>query len=265
MPGGGTIRIETRSTELADEQVASRPWLKEGRYVQLSVSDTGCGMDASTQEHLFEPFFTTKEPGTGLGLATVYGIVTQHGGLVEVTTAPGEGTEVRVALPAIDPAPDEASPVPAAPPQEIGVLAGAQGDETILVVEDEPEVRQVIVELLAGAGYRILEAGDGIEALERLRRTEPSEVDLIISDVVMPRMGGRELFEKVQDTAPGTAFLFSSGYGEGLIDSGLVNGERAAFIAKPYGLDELTARVRALLDARRQRSGRSRTPPPVTA
>jgi PAS domain S-box-containing protein len=241
MSEGGRITIETRNVTLGDDYVTTHPWSRPGDYVLLSVQDDGAGMDGHTLRHIFEPFFTTREPGkgSGLGLATVYGIVKQHDGLIDVDSALGGGTTVNVYLPRVEGVPSEIEPVESRP------VSG--GSETILVVEDEAEVRRIVVEVLSGLGYRVLEAADGVEALELLR-AGAIRVDLVITDVIMPRMGGRELFE-VAGTLPWRPrFLFSSGYGETLVDGGVAGRDRAAFIAKPYGIDELARKVRELLE-----------------
>ncbi|MBI4914949.1 MAG: GAF domain-containing protein [Acidobacteria bacterium] len=241
MSGGGRIAIQTRNVTLGDDYVTTHPWSRPGDYVLLSVRDNGAGMDAHTLRHIFEPFFTTREPGkgSGLGLATVYGIVKQHDGLIDVDSQVGGGTTVNVYLPRVEGVPSELEPTDSRP------VSG--GSETILVVEDEAEVRRIVLEVLAGLGYRVLEASDGVEALEQLR-SGTARVDLVITDVIMPRMGGRELFEAAAALTWRPRFLFSSGYGETLVNSGVAGSERAAFIAKPYGIDDLARKVRELLE-----------------
>ena len=241
MASGGLIMIRTRNAALGDEYVATHPWSRPGDYVLLSVEDTGAGMDARTLRHIFEPFFTTKEPGkgSGLGLATAYGIVKQHDGLIDVDSREGEGTVVNVYLPEVEGVPSDVEL------REPGPVVG--GSETILVVEDEAEVRRIVVEVLEGLGYRVLAAADGVEALEVLRDGRQG-VDLVLTDVIMPRMGGRELFDAAGVIPARPRFLFSSGYGEALVAGGVAGGEWTAFIAKPYGIDELAHKVRELLD-----------------
>jgi len=241
MSGCGRITIETRNVTLGGEYVTTHPWSRPGDYVLLSVQDDGAGMDAHTLRHVFEPFFTTREPGkgSGLGLATVYGIVKQHDGLIDVDSEVGGGTTVNVYLPRVEGLPSEIEPAESRP------VSG--GSETILVVEDESEVRRIVVEVLTGLGYRVLEASDGLEALELLRGGA-IRVDLVITDVIMPRMGGRELFEVAAALQWRPRFLFSSGYGETLVSGGVGGSDRAAFIAKPYGIDDLARKVRELLE-----------------
>jgi two-component system cell cycle sensor histidine kinase/response regulator CckA len=242
MPEGGRILIRTADVEVNDAYVADHPWAKVGPHVVLTVSDTGEGMDGETLAHVFEPFFTTKEQGrgTGLGLATVYGIIKQHGGMVDVLSQPGAGTTVDVYFPS-EKAELESELVAAATGPPVG------GEETILVVEDEEDVRHILVEALKGFGYHVLEAGDGLEALTRMRGcVDP--VDLVVSDVVMPRMGGHELLRAARVEGFASHFLFSSGYGEGFLDAGNERLEDVAFIAKPYGIEDLARKVREVLD-----------------
>jgi PAS domain S-box-containing protein len=242
MPNGGELLITTGEAELGDDFTARRPWARSGRFVHLTVRDTGVGIDPDALSHIFEPFYTTKEPGRGfgLGLAVVYGIVKQHGGMIEVTSAPGHGTTIDIYFP---PVAQDAEQLEMAP---VAVEASG-GSETVLIVEDEAEVRHVLVEALAGLGYTVFEAADGVDALALLKSGEPP-VQLVISDVVMPRMGGWELFEAAQRLPHRPRFLFSSGYGESLVDDGLAKGERPALITKPYGIDELARKVREVLE-----------------
>ncbi|MGE5236198.1 MAG: PAS domain S-box protein [Acidobacteriota bacterium] len=242
MPNGGMITVETRNAVLSAADLASSPWASPGRYVALAISDTGLGMSEEVMSHVFEPFFTTKEQGrgTGLGLATMYGIVKQHGGAVRVESAPGTRTSFTVFLPLVERRPVEMTAKPSLP------VVG--GKERILVVEDEPEVRRVLVEVLSGLGYGVAEASDGLDALDEL---ETAPVDLIIADVVMPRMGGRELRTRVLARLPNTLFLFSSGYSDDVFHEEAVKRGGAFFIAKPYGIDALARKVREVLDSRR--------------
>ncbi|HEX6643188.1 MAG TPA: response regulator [Gemmatimonadales bacterium] len=210
------------------------------RWVQLSVSDTGHGMDRETRDHAFEPFFTTKPvgEGTGLGLSTAYGIIKQSGGYIWLYSEPGLGTTVKIFLPECDGTPGTDELVPAS--------ARGRG-ETVLVVEDEPVVRRLVRSALEEAGYAVLEAGDGVEALTTLRRTD-GQVKLVLSDVVMPRMGGQELARELREERPGLPLLFMSGYqGEDVTDRGLI-GPGEPFMQKPFAPEELARRVRAILD-----------------
>ncbi len=242
MTTGGSITIETQNVVINSSYLASHPWAREGRYVLVSVTDEGVGMDTETLSHVFEPFFTTKEKGkgTGLGLAIVYGIVKQHHGMINAYSEPGKGTAFKVYLPIVE---RRASEVHA---NITGPVVG--GSETVLVVEDEAEVRRVLVEVLSALGYRVLEAADGHEALEKIRQGVP-ELRLVLTDVVMPRMGGKELFEASHAIAPDLLFLFSSGYTENVVHDGFIRKRNVQFIAKPYGIDALARKVREVLDA----------------
>jgi CheY-like chemotaxis protein len=211
--------------------------------VRLTVSDSGQGIPSQDLPHVFEPFFTTKEfgHGTGMGLSVVYGIVQQHGGTIHLDSRPGHGTMVTIRLPA-----GVAAAVVAAPSARRPTY---HGGETILIVEDEAEVRGILGQILTGLGYAVHQANDGREALQMI--TERScDIDLVITDVVMPHLGGKELYHAVRDLGPAPAFLFSSGYAESLVHEGLGEEGRVAFIAKPYGIDALAAKVREVLDQR---------------
>ena len=214
--------------------------LPRGRYVCVSVRDTGHGIGEEAREHLFEPFFTTKPPGkgTGLGLATCYGIVRQCGGHIAVESAPGEGARFDVYLPRTE------GPASLPPDTEKGPLP--RGTETVLLVEDEPPVRRVALRTLRAQGYRVLEASDGDEALARaLSHTGP--IHLLVTDVVMPRMGGIELAQRLRALRPETRVLHVSGYVEpSRWDAPAAGG---AFLQKPFLPDTLARKVREVLDA----------------
>jgi len=241
MPDGGRVTVLTRRIVLGPESLAEYPWAEAGPHVELVFADTGTGMAADTLARAFEPFFTTKEPGkgTGMGLATVYGIVRQHGGVVRAESVPGGGTTVRIALPEV-----ALEPVRLPPRQVEGVVGGS---ETILVAEDDNEVRTILVEALGSMGYTVLEAPDGVEAVELLRRRGQA-VDLVLTDLVMPRMGGRELFEAIRRESPTTRFLFSSGYADGPARDELLARGEVAFLSKPFRISSLAAKVREVLD-----------------
>ncbi|TAM44745.1 MAG: transporter substrate-binding domain-containing protein [Acidobacteria bacterium] len=241
MPGGGTIAIETCNAVMDAAFVAAHLGAREGRYVCLRVADTGVGIAEENLARIFEPFFTTKGPGkgTGLGLSTVYGIVKQHEGFILAGSGPGRGSSFTVYLPAA-----AGHGVPPPPRRQAAVRGGS---EVILVVEDEPEVRQVLVEALTGLGYQVHEAADGAAALDMLRRG--LAVGLVLTDVVMPHMGGMELCEAARAATPGLRFLFSSGYAEDAVHVGFVKKEGIFFLAKPYGIDALARKVREALDA----------------
>lgn len=241
MPAGGQLTIATENVVFDDLYAADHPEVRPGKYVRLTISDTGVGMDASTAAHIFEPFFTTKNPGrgTGLGLATVFGIVNQAEGHVSVESAPGQGATFRIDLPAIDLEPDEAASVEAKGPAE-------RGRETVLVVEDEPAVLRFAATLLERSGYTVLRAPTGDEAVE-LARHHPGQIDLLFSDMVMPGLTGRETAAAVQATRPGIRLLFASGYSEEMNASRDGRGIGDAFLSKPYAADALLRAVRASL------------------
>jgi PAS domain S-box-containing protein len=244
MPQGGVLRIETSCTWISDAQ---RDVLGPGaasEYVCLAVDDTGTGMDEATRQRAFEPFFTTKPvgQGTGLGLATVYGLIKQHGGFVQIDSAPGAGTRLRVYFPVADDVARRRGSAAHVLPAQV-----AAGKETILVVEDQAQLRRATVFTLERAGYKVLSAGDGIEALHLLRQhSEP--IDLVFTDLVMGRLGGRGLYQVDRREGRNTTFLFTSGYagagrGEDPLDASL------PFLPKPWTSADLLARVRATLDA----------------
>jgi signal transduction histidine kinase/CheY-like chemotaxis protein len=247
LPGGGTLTIETANVTLDADYVAQHGDVLPGPYVLLSVSDTGCGMDARTLERAFEPFFTTKPvgQGTGLGLATVYGIVKQSGGHVAAYSAPGHGSTFRVYLPAVD-AP--AVPQPAAAPQ---CEPAPTGVETVLVCEDDGVVRDLASRFLRSAGYTVLAAANGAEAL-RIAAANGRAVDLLVTDVVMPDMNGRQLADTLTAAMPNLAVLFVSGYTGSVIACHGVLDPGVEFLEKPFTRRELLRRVRDLLDRARR-------------
>jgi PAS domain S-box-containing protein len=229
MPHGGSVTVETANVETT-----------EGAFVELRLTDTGIGMTDQERQQLFDPFFTTKEGGTGLGLATVYGVVEQSGGSIEVDSAPGLGSSFRILLPAV------AGPVES-PDAEPVVHAPADGEETVLLVEDEAVVRRLVAEILEAAGYSVLQAGDGPSALELLRRHTRS-VDLLVTDVVMPGMSGPEVAGAVMAMRPGTQVLYISGYTDSAIDHHGVLEPGIAFLQKPFSANDLKRKVRDVLD-----------------
>ncbi|WP_447974567.1 PAS domain S-box protein [Nitrospira sp. Kam-Ns4a] len=244
MPQGGKLTIETRNRDITESN-RHRQIVRPGRYVTLSVSDTGCGMDRETQARIFEPFFTTKErgKGTGLGLSTVYGIVKQSGGYVFVYSEPGQGSTFRIYLPRVD----EAVAAIARPP---GDHMPATGTERILLVEDDPAVRTLLRDVLLGHGYTVLEARHGVEALLVANR-DPAPIHLLLTDVVMPQMSGRELAERLRQDRPDLKVLYISGYSEaavvhhGVLDPGTV------LLQKPFDTSVLLRSVREVLETPR--------------
>lgn len=242
MPKGGLLCIETRRAWLDDDHRARRGWGEPGLYVCLTVSDTGAGMDAHTLERVFEPFFTTKSPGkgTGLGMSMIYGLTKQQHGYVDVQSQLGEGTTVSVYFPATgDPH------VPA--PRRFSIEHVPVGTETILVVEDEEPVRRAARRVLEKYGYSVVTADDGEHGLALLR-ADPSGIALVLSDVVMPRMGGPELYEALRVERPGLKFLFTSGYTAKDVRASTQLDPKAAFLHKPWTPTELLIRIRELLD-----------------
>ncbi len=241
MPQGGTLRIATRNLELDEAYARMHPDVAPGSYVELTVSDTGTGMDEATLERAFEPFFTTKAAGkgTGLGLSTVFGIVKQSGGSIQVASEQGCGTRFTIHLPRVP----EGETVDR-PSQPHPVVGGA---ETVLVVEDEDGLRKVAVRALTAAGYRVLVAPSGAAALQLLER-EPGPVDLMLTDVVMPGMSGRELADRLRGLRPAMRVLFTSGYAPDVITHHGALDEDLHFIGKPYTIAELKAKVREVLD-----------------
>jgi nitrogen-specific signal transduction histidine kinase len=244
MPKGGTLTISTNSIEMDDAYVQTHPEARPGRFVCLRVSDTGCGMDSATMARIFEPFFTTKDvgKGTGLGLATVYGIVKQHEGWVEVSSELGQGSTFSIFFPA------SSEPVTTRAPEVDIAVEVRGGHETILVVEDEPLLREMAHLILQNCGYKVLEAGSGAEALQVWERN-PGAIDLIVTDIVMPGgMTGRELAAKLLDQHPRTKIIFTSGYNVEETNTDFFRRGGAVFLQKPYTRPKLAKIVRDTLD-----------------
>jgi CheY-like chemotaxis protein/two-component sensor histidine kinase len=250
MPEGGRITVLTRVETLEADSDALRPIDKElsvapGRYVVLEVQDTGIGMDEDTRGRIFEPFFTTKEVGrgTGLGLSMVYGFVKQSGGNITVASAEGKGTTFRIYLPL---APGGAAWTPESPDGSIA----ESGSETILLVEDESTVRKFLHSVLTHVGYRVIEAEDGKRALE-ISGEYGETIHLLLTDVMMANMGGRELADKLSRKRPAMKILFMSGYAEEVLPPGWEGRDGVEFLQKPFSPGMLAQRVRSVLDSSR--------------
>jgi CheY-like chemotaxis protein len=240
MPDGGRIAIRTEAVELDEELAGSRLEVSPGPYVMVSVSDTGCGMNRETQARIFEPFFTTKEQGkgTGLGLSTAFGIVKQSGGSIWLYSEPGAGTTFKIYLPRVA----SGTEAPMAAATEL-----PRGDETILLVEDEEQVRVVAASILRRAGYSVLAAASPGEAIS-IAESAQAPIDLLVTDVIMPKMNGRILAERIVAGRPTIKVLFMSGYTDDIIlHHGVLDGA-VAFLQKPLTRDSLTRRVRQVLD-----------------
>jgi PAS domain S-box-containing protein len=244
MPTGGKITIQTANVDLDDDLRRECGYIRPGSYIMLSVSDNGHGMDEETQSRVFEPFFTTKEKGkgTGLGLSTVYGIVKQSGGYVLTQSALGQGATFRIYLPRVEDAAEPVGPLP------VSVIESG-GSETILLVEDEESVRQLVRETLESKGYKILEAENGADALQ-LASQQASPIHMLITDVVMPGMSGRELATQLCAAWPKTKVLYLSGYTEDAIVHEGVLEAGTSFLQKPFTLQVLSRKVRDILRAR---------------
>jgi len=244
MPHGGKLVLETRNVELDAEYAAVHAGATPGSYVMLALTDTGVGMTKEVQARVFEPFFTTKEKGkgTGLGLSTVFGIVKKRGGHVWLYSEPGKGTTFRVYLPRTGASSDRISSIPPS-------IGGVKGSETILLVEDDEQVRGVACSILRRQGYRVLEASNGGEALMACEQ-HPSPIHLLLTDVVLPRMSGRQLADRLLALRPEMKLLFMSGYTDEAIHQGAVLDSGATCLQKPLTPDMLSRTVREVLDRR---------------
>ena len=252
MPNGGELTLATRNVTLDDREAARIEGLQAGEHVQIRVSDSGRGMDEDTASRAFEPFFTTKDTGegTGLGLATTYGSIRQSGGAIQVSSDEGRGSTFTVLLPrAVDPsaAAEEGSPSP----------VRGQG-ETVLIVEDQPTLRQLLQRALEGQGYRVLLAADGVDAVE-LAGQQQDPIELVITDMVMPRLGGGATVARLRETHPDLKAIFISGYAGEFTENSHVADKRAAFLQKPFRLKTLCAQVRELLDYEKNRAAGENT------
>jgi CheY-like chemotaxis protein len=240
MPEGGRITIETDNVELDEHYAKEHATVRPGRYVMLAVSDTGIGMDAETQSHIFEPFFTTKakDKGTGLGLSTVYGIVKQSGGWIWVYSEPGGGATLKVYLPEVDEAPETVR-------RRVEALPTG-GSETVLLAEDEAPVRKLARKVLENLGYAVLEAPRGEDALS-IARSHVGPIHLVLTDVVMPEMGGADLAARIQELRPEARVLFMSGYTDDAIIRHKVLERGTHFLQKPFTPASLARKVREAL------------------
>jgi signal transduction histidine kinase len=244
MPGGGILTIETGEEQPPEDFLADAGALPLTRFAVLIVTDSGTGMERDLRERIFEPFFTTKEvgKGTGLGLSMVYGIIKQHNGHITVGSEPGKGTSFRIYLPLT---PKES--LPGILDEEIPALP-LSGKETILVVEDNPEVRNLNRTVLETFGYRIVEANDGEEAVTQFLRYR-DDIDLVVMDVVMPKLNGREAYAKISDIRPDVKILFTSGYTADIVQQKGIITEGLTFLSKPMTPATLLKKVRELLDS----------------
>jgi PAS domain S-box-containing protein len=240
MPDGGKLELDSKTAMLSEEDVKVHVGASAGLYVVISVADTGCGMDEDTLLRIFEPFFTTKEEGkgTGLGLSMIYGVIDNHGGFVTVESEAGKGSVFSIYLPASDIAKPQASTTLESP---------RGGNELILVVDDEESIRSFAKEVLETHGYRVLLAADGFEAVE-VFRDKNGEIGLVILDMMMPKMGGKEAFRKLTELNPGVRALLSTGYSQEGKAQDILNSGVKGFIQKPYRVNALLSKVRSVLD-----------------
>jgi PAS domain S-box-containing protein len=247
MPRGGDLTLETRDVDVGEEYRADHPWARPGRYVLLRVSDTGTGMDEETRERVFEPFFSTKGPGkgSGLGLSTVYGIIKQHGGMIDVESEPGRGTVFDLFWPVAEIEEDEGEEGRPAGDEAEEAFEGAQ--ETILLAEDEEMVREMARMILERAGYTVVAVRDGAEALAAFEE-RAEEIDLAILDVVMPGVGGREAYEQMRARRPGLRALFATGYNMNTVQADFHLDEGLDLIEKPFSRKDLLRAVQRLLE-----------------
>ncbi|MDB6125577.1 MAG: multi-sensor hybrid histidine kinase [Pedosphaera sp.] len=244
MPGGGQITIHSQNCIIDTAFCEDHPWAKPGRFVLLSVTDTGMGMDRETLSRMFEPFFTTKPKGkgTGLGLSVVYGIIRQHEGLIHVYSEPGLGTTFKIYLPASETTEARANQKTNLVPQG--------GTETILLAEDEPQVRELAIKTLVRAGYKVIAATNGEETCE-LFTDRAKEIDLLLLDVVMPKLGGREAYDRIKDIRPDVPVLFCSGYSGNSLEAGYFQVEGLQLLQKPYNANDLLLKIRELLEPKK--------------
>jgi PAS domain S-box-containing protein len=248
MPNGGRLLIETRPCSIDDSFIAAHGYGKPGEYVLISVSDTGIGMDDQTKQKIFEPFFTTKEvgKGTGLGLALVYGTVKKHEGFITVDSEPGEGTTFKIYLPLTDQPQEKLSR-----PSAFETAYAAGGTETILLAEDDEAIRTMETSILTNAGYNIIAAVDGMDAIRKYTEHKDS-IRLALLDVIMPKKNGQDVYKEIAPFAPGLKVIFMSGYTEGVFDSGELRGKDVSFLLKPVSPEELLRKIRSVLNEGKQ-------------
>ena len=239
MPGGGDLYLETKNITL-NKQYTKALDMEPGNYVELSVTDTGVGMDEATRKRVFEPFFTTREMGggTGLGLASAYGIIKNHGGMITVDSEPAQGATFNIYLPGSD----KEVPKEKAPSEEV-----SEGTETVLLVDDEDMILNVGKGMLTALGYRVMVAPTGKQAVE-LYTTHHDEIDMVITDMIMPDMGGGDLYDKLKEINPNVKVLLSSGYSLDGQAGEILRRGCDGFIQKPFNLKELSAKMREILD-----------------
>jgi PAS domain S-box-containing protein len=245
MPSGGKLTIETSNVSLNEEYSRFHAPLKPGNYVMLAISDTGAGMDSETQAHIFEPFFTTKGPkGTGLGLSTVYGIVKQSGGYIWVNSEPDKGTTFKIYLPRVAEAVESVAQLPV----HAGPVSAEPGTETILLVEDEANLRYLARQFLEKQGYRVIEAADGAVAMQ-IAVAHEGVIHLLLTDVIMPGMNGRELAQRISEIRPNVKILYMSGYTENVVGRNGTLDAGIRLLQKPFTLRDLKSIVREVLDS----------------
>jgi CheY-like chemotaxis protein len=254
MPGGGKLTLETANVSFDQDSVGLSLELKPGDYVMLAITDTGTGMTAEVKAHVFEPFFSTKGAGqgAGLGLSTCYGIVKQSGGHISVYSEFGRGTTVKIYLPQVEPAPR--IPLPRLDSPDL-----QRGTETILLVEDDPALREMETAMLSRLGYTVLPAADGIEALSLKQQRDNGHIDLLFTDVVMPHMSGKELADRARALYPHIRVLFTSAYTENaIVHQGVLN-QGVKLLQKPFTPSALARKLREVLDEPPPPAGREET------
>ncbi|MEL0083633.1 MAG: PAS domain S-box protein, partial [Gammaproteobacteria bacterium] len=240
MPDGGLLTVETENVLITGEYCRTHPWAKQGRYVLISVSDNGVGMDKNILQQIFEPFFTTKgDSGSGLGLAMVFGIIKQHDGMIQAYSEPGLGTTFKIYLPQSE------RPASTIGPKISPTVAG--GGETILIAEDDPAIRDLVKTILERVGYQTIEAENGDQAVEQYRQQQ-EKIDLVLLDVIMPRLGGKQAYEKIRAIDPDARCLFTSGYSNNGVHTDFVLSHGLQLIQKPFTPSDLLRQIRSVLD-----------------